>query len=267
MKPVRLHLLHQLSSLTATVNIHTHLLGSILFFALPIAIYTRLTPRYEKATTADIVVFSTFFFGVAICFLLSATQETAAFANQLDYLGIVILIWGSTIPTVYYGFYCDEAVRDMYWMMISVLATACAITTLHPKFRHPTLRPYRALMYACLGLSASVFIAHGLIMHGWETQKARMSIDWMGLMAILNLVGAFIYALRVRSSFASSPAEDITLTISQIPEKWYPNQHDLFGSSHQIFHVMVVLAGLAHMFGLLRAFDHVHSSGFGCTSS
>ncbi|KAM3072694.1 hypothetical protein ACMFMF_007028 [Clarireedia jacksonii] len=136
----------------------------------------------------------------------------------------------------------------MYWMMISVLATACAITTLHPKFRHPTLRPYRALMYACLGLSASVFIAHGLIMHGWETQKARMSIDWMGLMAILNLVGAFIYALR-------------------IPEKWYPNQHDLFGSSHQIFHVMVVLAGLAHMFGLLRAFDHVHSSGFGCTSS
>ena len=38
----------------------------------------------------------------------SHSQRVAAFGNQLDYLGIVILMWGFTIPTVYYGFFCDQ---------------------------------------------------------------------------------------------------------------------------------------------------------------
>ena len=52
-------------------------------------------------------------------------------------------------------------------------------------------------MYACLGLSAVVFIIHGLIMCGWKTQLNRMSLDLMGLMALLNLTGAYMYAARV----------------------------------------------------------------------
>ena len=59
--------------LTFAVNIHSHLIGSLLFFALPFILYDALYPRYETASKADIIVFSTFFFGVAICFLLSAT--------------------------------------------------------------------------------------------------------------------------------------------------------------------------------------------------
>ena len=52
-------------------------------------------------------------------------------------------------------------------------------------------------MYACLGLSAVVFIVHGLVLYGWETQKQRMSLDRMTLMAVLNLAGAYTYAARV----------------------------------------------------------------------
>lgn len=52
-------------------------------------------------------------------------------------------------------------------------------------------------MYSGLGLSAIVFIIHGLIIHGWEIQKHRMSLAWMGLMAAFNLIGAAIYAARV----------------------------------------------------------------------
>lgn len=54
-----------------SVNIFSHLIGSVLFFSLPFIIYRELQPRYESANTADIVVFTTFFFGVAICFALS----------------------------------------------------------------------------------------------------------------------------------------------------------------------------------------------------
>ncbi|CAG8959934.1 hypothetical protein HYFRA_00012651 [Hymenoscyphus fraxineus] len=236
-----------------TINIWSHLLGGLIFATLPIFVYVTVLPRYDNARTGDIIVFSTFFFGVAICFFLSAyfhvvanhSEKVAAFGNQLDYLGVVVLMWGSTIPSVYYGFYCNSRLQKIYWSVVSILAVACVVTTLNPRFRHPSLRPYRAAMYSGLGLSAIVFIIHGLIIYGWEIQKYRMSLAWMGLMALLNLIGAAIYA-------------------SRIPERWYPMKHDIFGTSHQILHFMVIFAGLAHMVGLLKAFDHLHSQQSPC---
>jgi adiponectin receptor len=55
------------------VNIYSHLFGAVLFASLPFYIYSRVYPRYVSAQLGDIIVFSTFFFGVAICFLLSAS--------------------------------------------------------------------------------------------------------------------------------------------------------------------------------------------------
>ncbi|KAH7083415.1 putative membrane protein [Paraphoma chrysanthemicola] len=236
-----------------TVNIFSHLLGSALFFLLPIPVYYSLQPRYGSATTADIVVFSTFFFGVAICFALSATfhvfnnhsESVHIFGNQLDYLGIVILMWGSTIPCVYYGFYCDASLQKTYYTLVSVLAAGCVYATLHPAFRRPKYRPYRAAMYSGLGLSFIIPIVHGISKFGWETQMWRMSLDWMALMATFNLVGGAMYGMR-------------------IPEKWYPYRFDVWGSSHQIMHCLVICAGIAHLFGLLRSFDHVHGQGDIC---
>jgi len=53
-------------------------------------------------------------------------------------------------------------------------------------------------MYAGLGLSAVTFVVHGLVLHGWEVQNRRMSLVWMGLMALFNFTGAGAYAARVR---------------------------------------------------------------------
>lgn len=47
------------------------------------------------------------------------------------------------------------------------------------------------------GLSSIIFVVHGLLIHGWELQKSRMSLVWMGWMAAANLVGAGVYAARV----------------------------------------------------------------------
>lgn len=236
-----------------TMNIYTHIVGAAIFLLAPIYTYRALYPRYPRATVADIIVFSTFFYGVSICFVLSATYHIITnhspnvqkFGNQLDYLGIVILMWGSTIPSIYYGFYCDPHLQKAYWVNVSILATLCIAATVHPKFRHPTIRPYRAAMYAGLGLSAVVFVVHGVKLHGWTVQNRRMSLDWMALMAFFNLTGAVTYAIR-------------------IPEKLRPLKHDMIGSSHQVLHIAVVLAGLAHMFGLMRAFDNLHSKSLTC---
>jgi len=178
------------------------------FTTLPIFVYE------------DILVFTAFFLGVVLCFSFSAlfhilsnhSEKVAAFWNRLDYLGIVFLMWGSTVPLVYYGFYCDPNLQKLYWAAVSVLAAACTTVTLTPRCQYPTFRPYRTSMYLSLDLSAMVSITHGLIIHGWEIQSHRMGLTYMLTMAVLNLLGAAIYAAR-------------------IPERWYQLRCDIYGCS------------------------------------
>jgi adiponectin receptor len=237
-----------------TVNIYSHLLGAVLFAILSIFVCVEIRNHYAVIQVGDVLVFAAFFLGVVLCFSFSGffhilsnhSEEVAAFWNRLDYLGIVILMWGSTVPSIYYGFYCDPNLRRLYWAVVSVLAVACAAAILAPRFQHPNFRPYRTSMYVSLGLSAMVFIIHGLILYGWEIQNHRMGLNYMLTMAMLNLLGAAIYTAR-------------------IPEKWYQLRYDIYGCSHQVFHFIVIFAGLAHMFGLLSAFGFIHSQAQSCT--
>ena len=52
-------------------------------------------------------------------------------------------------------------------------------------------------MYTGLGVSFVIPIIHGLTIYGWEVQRMRMSLEWMGLMTALNFAGAATYAARV----------------------------------------------------------------------
>lgn len=97
------------------------------------------------------------------------------------------------------GLLC-KACLEIDIIQVTILASACAAATLHPKLRTPPFRVYRASMYASLGISAIVFIVHGLSLHGWEVQNQRMSLDWMLWMACLNLLEAAAYGSRVSPS-------------------------------------------------------------------
>jgi adiponectin receptor len=54
---------------------------------------------------------------------------------SLDYTGIALLISGSMVPVVYYGFYCNEAWQRLHLIGICVLCVASITVTLLPKFR------------------------------------------------------------------------------------------------------------------------------------
>lgn len=47
------------------------------------------------------------------------SECVAARGNQLDYVGVVVLMWGSTIPSIYYGFYCNPNLQALYWLVVS----------------------------------------------------------------------------------------------------------------------------------------------------
>lgn len=124
------------------VNIHSHLIGAGVFFALPWYLYrTEIPPRYAMADLEDKVVFFIYFVSVAICFCLSATSETPTapqaaadmgryhtvmchsqkmdmLGAQLDFQGVILLMWSATIPLVFYGFYCQPVLKYGYWLLV-----------------------------------------------------------------------------------------------------------------------------------------------------
>ncbi|KAF2464757.1 HlyIII-domain-containing protein [Lindgomyces ingoldianus] len=230
-----------------TVNIYSHLVGAILAVTSGAVIYFVLKPRYETATREDVLVFGCFFLGATACLGMSATFHTisnhshavASFGNKLDYLGIVFLIWGSFIPVLYYGFQSEPHLIKTYWAMITTLAAGTSVVSTHTKFRTPALRPFRALMFVLMGLSAVFPVLHALRLYGLEQCRKSIGLDWVVLQGSLYILGAGIYAAR-------------------FPERVNPGAFDIWGSSHQIFHFLVVLAAASHLVGLIKSFDYEH---------
>ena len=64
-----------------------------------------------------------------------------------------------------------------------------------------------------------------------------MSITYFIGLGFWNGLGTIIYAAR-------------------IPERWYPRKFDIYGASHQVLHVFVMVGALCHVVGVLKAFDY-----------
>lgn len=125
---------------------------------------------------------------------------------------------------------------ELMMIQITTLAACTTLTSTHSSFRTPALRPFRALMFVLTGLSAIIPVLHGIRLFGLAHMRQAAGLDWVVLQGALYISGAAIYAARV-------------------PEKWAPGKYDILGSSHQIFHLLVVAAAGSHLVGLVKAFD------------
>ncbi|KAH8176146.1 hemolysin-III related domain-containing protein [Sarocladium implicatum] len=237
-----------------TVNIWSHILGCILFLVIPVYVFTtEIPPRYKVATREDVFVCTVYFLGVAVCFFLSSTYHIVANHSsryhslyvQFDYLGILILMYTAHIPLIYYGFACDHPLRNGYWALVTVLAVACGVMTMQPRFKDIKAKQLRGACYSAFGASSLAPIIHAVVKYGWEVQRERMGLVWWGLVAVFNIIGVAAYAAK-------------------IPERFFPGRFDIIGQSHQIMHVSVVVAAMMHVMGCLGDFDYVHEHGVQC---
>ena len=78
--------------------------------------------------------------------------------SRLDYAGISFLVWGSSMPPIFYCFSCKPTfvVRNLFVALISVTSTCCFLACILPGANTPTWRPFRAYIYIALGLSAGL---------------------------------------------------------------------------------------------------------------
>ncbi|BGP12747.1 hypothetical protein JCM10213v2_000664 [Rhodosporidiobolus nylandii] len=225
-----------------TVNIWTHLLGSTCAVSILAYLLLDLNPAaslshgrkgwyaplagipYPFPDPAQPSVGWSDTVGFAV-FLLSAS--VAVFWNRLDYIGIVVLISGTFVPLVHYGFYCDKHLRNTYVALIYAFAAATTATVVSPHARTPEYRRFRTWIFIALGLSAVFPVGHAVIRYGLKGASTAISLPWLALGGALYIVGALLYAERC-------------------PERFAPGKFDFAFSSHNIFHVLILLAAWAH---------------------
>ncbi|PKY38826.1 putative hemolysin-III channel protein Izh2 [Rhizophagus irregularis] len=236
-----------------SVNIWSHLIGTVAFFFLGFTTYYYVLAHQPNAKTWDFFVFYIFLLGAMICLAFSSTfhtlcchsEKVCANWNRCDYIGIVTLIVGSFFPMIYYGFYCNKVLQIVYLSMISIFGAATISVAVLNRFRSPQFRWFRASLFIAMGLSAFVPLIHAIFIYGIQLCFDVISLKWLLLMGALYITGAVIYGARV-------------------PEKWYPGTFDIYGSSHQIFHFFVIAAALVHYIGIIQAMTYWHEQNHLC---
>ncbi|CCK72977.1 PAQR-type receptor KNAG_0M01240 [Huiozyma naganishii CBS 8797] len=229
-----------------SVNVYSHLIPALCFFSV-LFLNKYCVKSFETTSLVDYLFIDLFFLGAFTCLILSSTfhcfkshsLKVATFGNKLDYLGIVVLIVTSMISILYYGFY-DSSVMFYFFSFVTLsFGTACGVVSLKDHFRSREWRPYRAGLFVAFGLSAILPILSGMFAYGIEEAFHRIQIKWIILEGVFYILGAFLYGIR-------------------FPEKGSPGKYDIWGHSHQVFHILVVVAALCHLKGLMVSYELVH---------
>ncbi|KAN0131642.1 hemolysin-III related domain containing protein [Lactarius tabidus] len=237
-----------------TVNIHTHLHACVLFVFFLLTFNTSYMKSHEDVSWVDRAVFAAFLSSAAFCLFCSAffhmssshSKDVATRCNALDYSGIIVLIVGSFFPCLYYGFFCDPYYNFGYLLLFTAAGLAAAYIVLSPEYRGPSGRHARTKVFIALGLGGMLPVAHLMLSHGINKLQ-EMGFLWVLAAGAVYIAGAVLYANRV-------------------PERLAPGKFDLFFSSHQIFHVFVIVAALSTYACVLAAFEYRHSERGMCAT-
>lgn len=192
----------------------------------------------------DRIIFSGNLFAATVTLAFSTTYHTlmnhsmhvSLLCLRIDYVGILTLILGSFLSGIFVGFFCDPFLQRVYWGMIVTLSIITSVLVLHPRLQGLKYRPFRTIAFVLTGLSGFAPVIHGLLRHGWSEMWLRSGMPFWFLEGLIYVTGAFFYDTR-------------------FPESVWPGKFDIWGSSHQIFHILVLVGGTVHMFGVWSAYS------------
>ena len=221
-----------------SVNVWSHLSGALLFLTVlsrlivsgvPSALIGFLTlddgrPATHPPLAGDAAVptwpIAVFLVSAITCLGASAAfhllHVTSRFwytaLSSLDYASISVLIAGSSVPPIYYGFWCAKQTGWCYiaaCVALGCISTALGVT---PKFRTPPFRIVRMSCFIGTGSFGVIPLVHLLL--STHNQYGEV-LEGMVLMGALYLFGALLYGFRV-------------------PERFLPGRLDYGGTSHNV---------------------------------
>lgn len=108
------------------VNIHSHLWSAVAFLLAEAYILEPLHRKYSRVSAGDYAVLGVFLITATACFGMSAAYHTfichshkvEALWLRFDFVGIILLILGSFITSIYVTFWCELVEKIIYWSMV-----------------------------------------------------------------------------------------------------------------------------------------------------
>lgn len=226
-----------------TMNIWTHLLGSTAFVAVGFTL-SYYVSRCEdlNITRGDVFAFGSFLISATICFGLSAGFHTLRSHSynihhlwgRMDILGICFLAFGAGTSMTYYAFYCRPIAQGVYWGLNLFSAIGAAFTLFATGGGGNKMRTLRGGVFSLLAISAMLPILQSVIELGWARASNEVGAGWYLAEALSLLTGVIVF-------------------VGRFPERLSPGSFDIWGHSHQLWHMFAVLGSAFHVVALVAA--------------
>ena len=174
------------------------------------------------------------------------SQATKSVLVKLDFFGIVLLCCGHALSGIYSTFYCTPSLAKPYYRLAftTMLVTLPAIFS--PSFASPAARPFRTLVFCCLGATSIAPVAHAIWLHQFRSYELAVAVGSAIAALIMYGIGAVLYVVR-------------------FPECCRKGKHDRFLASHQLMHLSVMVGVALHLWGCWTLFEY--RMEVGCSAS
>ena len=233
-----------------SVNIWSHLLGSLLFVFLTFSINDFVRGIPETAFI-DHVVVTIFCLSFLSCLVLSTTyhifncqsREQAEYCFRLDLAGISVSLCGIYLPSYYYSFVCFPFWRVFYSGATILLIVVNILVQVMPRRLYVNkLDKRRILLFVLIGLFGVLPAFHWVVLNGGIGNPfVRNFLPNVFLMYFITGSAFFFY-------------------ITKIPEIYRPGAFDYLGASHQLWHMFILLAFIWWYLSSFRLIKYVFTT-------
>jgi len=224
-----------------TLNIWTHLIGTVVFLLYLLYAMVFII-RDESFTTklifgiSSITVISIYFSSALYHTFKCHSAEVYELMLSLDMGSIALGISGLTSSACYFGFYCYPNLQIFYGIFPIIFGILLWIATVVPNVCNYSVRLVLFVIFTGFGI---IPLIHWTII-GFGSKIVQLFLWRIVVMYLLFGCGFAIWQLR-------------------IPERWFIGKHDIWFSSHQIWHIFVMLGP---GFLLQTSIDILHFSRF-----
>ncbi|KAI0168749.1 mPR-like GPCR protein [Pestalotiopsis sp. NC0098] len=232
-----------------TCNVYTHLIGALLLpLIAAISLRHLAEPQFSDVSAVDYGMFEIYFVCAETCLILSTlyhlmqphSHRVEQFWHGMDLLGIVIVTMGTFFSGIYFVFFCDAHLRKLHWAIILITGTITGVLISHPSLKTPRLRNFKVGAFVIFGASSFIPLLHGAAQYGLHYMMQYAGMKWYLVELAFYGTGVILYGFR-------------------IPERLAPGRFDIWGSSHQIFHITILCAMYTHVTALLQSFTSCYT--------
>ncbi|PGH20331.1 hypothetical protein AJ80_03599 [Polytolypa hystricis UAMH7299] len=124
---------------------------------------------------------------------------------------------------------------------IGVLGLLTGIVVVSPRFQSARWRTLPLSNFVATGLSAFAPIIQAVTLFPYAQLTQQAGLGYYLVEGLALITGVIFYA-------------------THFPESWTPEKFDIWGASHQIFRIFVVLSAAIHFWCILSVFDWIYKN-------